>query len=249
MVARNQPAKLAAFEGQFQTKRGDLSLMGFPDVAAKTTRFGVAIPGLLSFLVHGDSTKPVIGLDRVPPAYWPPVLISFIAYHAMVGIGTFFIALTLFACFKLWRGRLFDTRWLMWVFVFAVLLAVAANQLGWMSAEVGRQPWVVNPRIERDANGEFALDANGLLKYRLDEGLLTNKAVSEAVDSAQVHSSIIMFGVIYLLLLAIWITVLNHKIHHGPEPAHPPSRTTASALASIVGERVDHEASITDAKT
>lgn len=248
MVAHNQPAKLAAFEGQFQTGRGDLSLMGLPDVASKTTRFNVAIPGLLSFLVHGDASKPIVGLDRVPPAFWPPVLISFMAYHAMVGIGMFFIALTLFACFKFWRGTLFQSRWMMRVFVFSVLLAVAANQLGWMAAEVGRQPWVVHPRVERDASGEFALDSNGLLKYRLDEGLLTNKAVSEAVDSAQVLSSIILFGLVYTLLLAIWITVLNSKIHHGPEFGHAPDRTTASSLAAVVGERVDHEASLSNAK-
>ena len=72
MVARNQPAKLAAFEGQFQSKRGDLSLMGIPDESSKTTRFEVAVPGLLGFLVHGDSTKPVIGLDRVPRRIGPP---------------------------------------------------------------------------------------------------------------------------------------------------------------------------------
>ena len=63
----------------------------------------------------------------------------------MVGIGTFFIALTLFASFLRWRGTLFRNRWLMWVFVFSVVLAVAANELGWTSAEVGRQPWVVHP--------------------------------------------------------------------------------------------------------
>lgn len=84
-----------------------------------------------------------------------------------------------------------------------------------MSAEVGRQPWVVHPRVERDAAGNFALDSRGLLKYRLEEGLLTNNAVSEAVDAGQVLGSIIMFGIIYALLLAVWVLVLNHKIHKG----------------------------------
>ena len=108
MVARNQPAKLAAFEGQFQTRRGDLSLVGLPDVATKTMRFEVAIPGLLSYLVNGDADKPVTGLDRVPREYWPPVLVSFLAYHAMVGIGTFFIALTLFASLPAVARHIFE---------------------------------------------------------------------------------------------------------------------------------------------
>lgn len=248
MVAHNQPAKLAAFEGQFLTKRGDLSLIGLPDEASKITRFEVAVPGLLSFLVHGDASKPITGLDAVPREYWPPVLLSYLTYHAMIGIGMLFIALTLFACYLRWRGRLFETRWLMWTFVFSVLLAVAANQLGWIAAEVGRQPWVVHPRVERNAADGFALDSSGLLKYRLDEGLLTNKAVSEAVSGGQVISSIVIFGTIYLLLLIIWVIVLNHKIHHGPEPVVLSARTFASGLAAIASERIDHTTSLSEAK-
>jgi len=248
MVAHNQPAKLAAFEGQFQTGRGDLSIMGLPDESAKTMRMRVSIPGLLSYLVYGDRSKPITGLDRVPRQYWPPMLIAFATYHAMIGIGTFFIVLTLVASYLRWRGRLFEKRWLMWTFVFSVLLAVAANQLGWMSAEVGRQPWVVNPRVQRDAAGDFALDQAGMLVYRLDEGLLTNKAVSEAVDSQQVIGSIVMFGMIYLLLGAIWVVVLNHKIHKGPEPAEAMAKTGAATLAAVAGGRVDHKESLSEAK-
>src|SRR5208282_5612574 len=132
------------------------------------------------------AAKPVTGLDRVPRAYWPPVLPSFLSYHLMIAIGVFFIVLTLTASFFRLRGTLFAQRWLLGIFVISVLLAVAGNELGWVSAEVGRQPWAVHPRLQRDADGNFALDAQGLLVYRLDEGLLTNKAVSEAVDAQQV---------------------------------------------------------------
>jgi cytochrome d ubiquinol oxidase subunit I len=238
MVARNQPAKLAAIEGHFKTGQGDLSLIGWPDENAGATKFNIAIPGLLSFLVHGDVHAPVIGLDKVPRDYWPPVLVSFLAYHAMVGIGTFLIALTLLASYFRWRGTLFEKRWLLWVFVFAVVLAAAANELGWMCAEVGRQPWVVHPRVERDAQGNFALDSNGLLKYHLEEGLLTSRAVSEAVDSSQVISSIVMLGVIYGLLLIIWVTVLHHKIQQGPIPVRPTDHSNGEAVADIVGNLV-----------
>jgi cytochrome bd ubiquinol oxidase subunit I len=249
MVAHNQPDKLAAFEGQFHTGRGNLSLIGLPDETARTTHFEIAIPGMLSFLLHGDFTTPVTGLDRVPRQFWPPVFISFMAYHAMVGIGSFFIALTLLASYFRWRKTLFEKRWLMLIFVFSVPLAAAANELGWMSAEVGRQPWVVHPGIERTANGDFALDANGMLKYRLSEGLLTSKAISEAVDGPQVLGSIIMFGLIYLLLGAVWIVVLNHKIQVGPGQFEIHGNATAGVdLVAAAGALVDHAGSLSDAK-
>jgi cytochrome bd ubiquinol oxidase subunit I len=249
MVANQQPAKLAAFEGQFHTRAGDLSLVGIPDVQTKTVRDEIDIPHLLSFLVYGHSNKPVVGLDEVPRKYWPPVVPAFFFYHAMVGIGTFFIVLTLFASFLQWRGTLFENRWLLGVFVGSVLLAVAANELGWASAEVGRQPWVVYPRTIRDANGNFALDANGYIQYRLEEGLLTSKAVSEAITGGQVLSSIIMFGVIYTLLFMVWVAVLNHKIHQGPKPVSPPAHTTGESLGSVVRELISHEGSLSEAKS
>ncbi|GMU23002.1 MAG: cytochrome ubiquinol oxidase subunit I [Phycisphaerae bacterium] len=248
MVAEHQPAKLAAFEGQFRTGPGDLSLVGWPDEQARTTRFNLAVPGLLSFLVHGDAQTPVIGLDKAPQEYWPPVLLSFATYHAMVALGIVFIALTLFASFLRWRGTLFEQRWLMWVFVFAVLLAVAANQLGWTAAEVGRQPWVVHPGVQRDAAGAVVYDQAGMLKYKMDEALLTSQAVSEALHGSQVIGSIVMFGMVYLLLLAIWVLVLNHKIHIGPAPVTPPGRTTGEGFLAAAAGRADHEASMSEAK-
>jgi cytochrome d ubiquinol oxidase subunit I len=249
MVGHNQPAKLAAFEGHFKTGPGDLSLIGMPDEASKTTRFKIAIPGLLSYLMHGSFTAPVTGLDEVPREYWPPVVIAFMAYHAMVGIGTFFIALTLLASYFLWRRTLFEKRWLMMLFVVSVVLALAANELGWISAEVGRQPWVVVPPVEKLDNGDFALNSNGMLRYKIEEGLLTKNAVSEAVNGQQVLGSIFLFGVIYLLLGAVWIVVLNHKIHIGPESfAIHEDSTSGADLAAVAGALVDHGASLSEAK-
>ncbi len=247
MVARHQPAKLAAFEGHFETRPAGLTLFGWPDVESRRMQGDIAIPGLLSLMVHGDRDKPVLGLDAVPPAYWPPILPSFISFRLMVGIGMLFIVLTLVASFLRWRGTLFQKRWLMWAFVFAVTLAVAGNQLGWIAAEIGRQPWVVHPRVERDAGGDFVLDQAGLLQYRLDEGLHTNRAVSEALHGSQVVGSIVMFGLVYLLLLAVWILVLNSKIHKGPEPVAIPAGGRGGFLRAA-SERVDHDASMTQAK-
>jgi cytochrome d ubiquinol oxidase subunit I len=248
MVARQQPAKLAAFEGHFQTGPADLSLVGFPDTEAATTRYRVAVPGLLSFLVSGDPKEPVLGLDSFDRRDWPPVVLPFISYHAMVGIGTFFIALTLYGSFLHWRGTLFEKRWLLRVFVASVVLAVAANQLGWVAAEVGRQPWVVHPRVQRDGEGKPVLDDAGHVRYVADEGLRTGEAVSEATDANQVLGSIVMFGLIYLLLGAVWLYVLNDKIQTGPGPAAGPAPTTGGGVLKAVAERVEHEESMTEAK-
>ncbi|MCX7626497.1 MAG: cytochrome ubiquinol oxidase subunit I [Candidatus Sumerlaeaceae bacterium] len=193
-VAFTQPAKLAAFEGLFKTPEGGapLYLFGHPDTATEEVKFGIAIPGMLSFLVHGNFTKPIDGLDKFKPEDRPPVALSFHAYHAMVAIGMFFIGLTLFASFLRWRGVLFEQRWLLWIFVFSILLAYAANHLGWVAAEVGRQPWVVY----------------GLLR--------TSDSVSKSVSAAEVAASIAMFVIIYSLLFLVWLYVMGDKIRHGP---------------------------------
>jgi cytochrome d ubiquinol oxidase subunit I len=238
MVARQQPAKLAAFDGVFETGPADLTIFGLPDEERRTVHGRLAIPGGLSFLAYDDFDAEVLGLDAFPEQDWPPVFLSFTTYHIMVGLGMLFIILTVFASILRWRGTLFRKGWLMWVFVFAVVGPVAANELGWISAEVGRQPWVVHPRLEHAEDGTVLRDADGFVQYRLDEGLLTSDAVSKAVHGEQVLGSIIMFGVIYLLLGAIWLFVLDRKIRSGPEPAAAAERTTtARGLAEAAAAR------------
>jgi cytochrome d ubiquinol oxidase subunit I len=249
MVARQQPAKLAAFEGHFQTGPADLSIVGVPDAEAQTTRGKVAVPGMLSLLVHGNPKEPVLGLDKFDRRDWPPVLVPFASYHVMVGIGVFFIALTLFALFLRWRGALFTKRWLLWVFVGSVLLAVAANQLGWVAAEVGRQPWTVHPRVQRDAAGQPMLDESGHVRYVPEEGLRTSEAVSERARTDEVLGSIIMFGLIYLLLGLVWVYVLNHKIQKGPPAPAGATEESRRSVLEVAAERVGHEQSMSEAKT
>jgi cytochrome bd ubiquinol oxidase subunit I len=232
MVAERQPAKLAAFEQHYTTGPGDLFLF----------------PGGLSFLLHGDRTAEVIGLDRIRPEYRPPVGLSSLTFRLMVGLGVLFIVLTLFASWLRWRGTLFNKRWLLWVFVFAVVGAFAANELGWVAAEVGRQPWIVHPNVVRDASGRPMFDSEGFVQYRLEEGLLTSKAVSEAVNSAEVLGSLLMFGLIYALLFWVWVFVLNEKIKKGPQPVHTPDRTTAQSILASAAGRTLHEGSLSDAK-
>jgi cytochrome bd ubiquinol oxidase subunit I len=192
VVAKYQPAKLAAMEGHIPASApAGLSLFGWVD-EERQQFVGVTIPGLLSYLVHGDASKPVTGLQAFPPQDRPPVNPVFQAYHAMVGTGTALMGLSLLGMFLWWRGSLFETRWLLWVFVFAVLGPQLANQLGWFTAEVGRQPWIVY----------------GLMR--------TAEGVSPTVSAGNVLASLAMFTLLYLALFMLFIYLLDQKIRHGP---------------------------------
>ncbi|MGD0058116.1 MAG: cytochrome ubiquinol oxidase subunit I [Verrucomicrobiia bacterium] len=215
-VAQTQPAKLAAMEAVFHTGPGPtpLYLFGQPNLQEQEVKHGIAIPGLLSLLAYGDLHKPVPGLDQIPQRDWPPVTATFQAYHIMVWLGGLFVVLTLLGMYFLWKATLFEKRWLLWVFVLVVPLPYVANQFGWMTAEVGRQPWVVY----------------GLLR--------TSDALSKAVVANQVLGSIIMFVVIYALLFVVWVFVLDSKIKHGPdEIVIRPTATATGGLLGIAGLR------------
>ena len=192
-VAVNQPAKLAALEGHFDASApADLYIFGWVDAENQEVT-GLKIPGGLSFLLNFDVTAPVTGLNAFPETDRPSqVNAVFQFYHIMVAIGMALIGLTLLASFLLWRGKLFENKWLLKIFVFAVLLPQIANQVGWFTAEMGRQPWVVY----------------GLLR--------TSDALSASVTANQVLFSLIMFFLIYALLFALFLYLLDKKIKQGP---------------------------------
>ncbi|MEM7454376.1 MAG: cytochrome ubiquinol oxidase subunit I [Planctomycetota bacterium] len=227
MVYEHQPAKLAAFEAHFETGVAEMSIIGMPDESSEDIRYNVAVPGGLSFLVHEDFEEPVIGLDRFRPEDRPPVAIPYYCYHIMIGTGVAFTALTILATFFLWRGKLFDKRWLLWIFVVSIVPAIAANEAGWVATEVGRQPWIVYPPMQVDESGQRVIDAEGYYVFEEHLGLRTTDAVSKAITSEQVLTSIIMFGLIYSLLGVLWLYVLNLKIQKGPhyagDDAEPPT--------------------------
>ena len=190
-VAQNQPEKLAAMEGHFQTGPADLYLFGWVDKQNEVTH-GVKIPNGLSYMIHYDTAAPVTGLDQYPVEDRPgQVNAVFQFYHIMVAIGMFLIALTLYASFLLWRGKLYNKRWLLHIFVWSVLLPQIGNQVGWFAAEMGRQPWIV---------------------YKL---LRTSDALSKSVTANQILFAIILFTVIYIILFALFIYLMNKKIVHG----------------------------------
>jgi cytochrome d ubiquinol oxidase subunit I len=192
-IAKYQPAKLAAFEGHYDSSAvADLYLMGWVD-KKKEKVTGLSIPKGLSFLVHNNTTTPVKGLNAFRKEDRPAAVnFVFQTFHLMVAIGMALIGLTLLASFFWWRGKLFEQRWLMQFFVWAVILPQIANQLGWYSAEVGRQPWVV---------------------YNL---LRTSDALSQSLKAEQVLFSLVMFTLVYALLFVLFLYMLNKKIQHGP---------------------------------
>lgn len=196
VVARHQPTKLAAMEGLFETTPGaGLHLWGWVDEAAQSVRGGVQVPGLLSLLAHNDPAAPVTGLREFAPRDWPPVNPVFQAFHLMIWMGVLLLLLSVAGCWLWWRGRLADHRVLLRLLVWAVLGPQVANQAGWMTAEVGRQPWIVW----------------GLMR--------TADGVSRAVHPEHVLISLILFTVVYVLLFGLFLFLLDQKIQHGPEDA------------------------------
>ena len=205
-LVETQPAKLAAMEGHFHSsdEPTGLTLFGWPDAENETVHFGVKLPYLLSLMVYNDPTKPVPGMDQIPEDERPPVWLPFQTFHLMVGLGTMMIGIAAMACWHWYRDTLESKRWLLWAIVFMPVAAMTANQAGWITAEVGRQPWIVYPSVQ---------DGVEMMGLRTSDGL------SESVTAQQVLGSIILFSIIYSLLFAVWVFVLNNKIQHGPESA------------------------------
>ncbi len=218
-VVKNQPVKLAAMEGVYETTPATpMTLFGYVESGTETV-VGPKIPGLLSFLAWGSFAKPVVGLRDLPTDeflklrhpgatanelptirknYWPNVPAVFQFYHIMIVVGVALLALSFAACFFWWRGWLFDpslplTRWLLVVLVFSVLGPQIANQAGWFAAEMGRQPWIVY------------------------EMLKTSESLSKVVTANQIVASLLLFGFIYALLFVMFVFLLTRKIQHGPD--------------------------------
>lgn len=193
LVAKYQPAKLAAFEGIYQTvPKTPISVVGWVD-GKKQQVHSIQIPSALSLLTYGDLTTPVTGLDQIPKDEWPNVPVVFQTYHIMVSMWVVMFLITLFGVWLWWKKKLDQSRLLLWIMVFSVGLPHIAQQTGWISAEMGRQPWIV---------------------WKL---LRSSEGVSTAIRSGQVVGSILMFIAIYVLLFALFLFLLDRKIKHGPE--------------------------------
>lgn len=193
-VAETQPAKLAAVEGIWETQTNSpLLIFGIPNVKEERTDFAVEIPGLLSSVVGGSKDTKIIGLKDFPVEDRPPIFISFISFHLMVGLGFYFVAFTAACLFLWWRRKLHENKFFLTIALLSIPLPVIANELGWIATEVGRQPWIVY----------------GLMR--------TKDAVSGSVPAGQILTSIFLFSSIYALLFAVWIFLLKIKLNKGPQ--------------------------------
>ncbi len=202
-VARTQPAKLAAFEGIYKSTEGaPMTLFALPSEGPpRHLKAAVEIPGMLSWLTYGDVNAPVTGLDQFKDDEIPPLWITFVSFHNMVLLGSYFVLFTVLGTFLLWRRKLWSSRWYLKAAILSIPLPVAANEFGWVAAEVGRQPWIVYP-----VPGVF-------------EGLRTSDAISQSVSSGEIWISIVMFTLIYLLLCALYFFLMFREGSHGPAPA------------------------------
>jgi cytochrome d ubiquinol oxidase subunit I len=192
-VAEHQPSKFAAMEGVYKTEGyAPIYLFGWVDKETQTVK-GLKITGFLSFLTYRDFSKPVTGFDQIPEENRPPVQIVFQSYHAMILMWTLMALGAGYAVLQWWRKRLDQSKLLLRFLVFSVAFPQIGNQVGWMTAEVGRQPWIVY----------------GLMR--------TPEGISKGIQSSQVFGSILMFIVIYIVLFSLFIFLLDRKIKHGPE--------------------------------
>jgi cytochrome d ubiquinol oxidase subunit I len=200
-VFEHQPIKGAAFEGLFKTERGaDLLLVGQPNIETMTIDNPLVVPDALSILVYDELYAEVKGLDAFPREDWPDNLpLLYYSYHVMVGLGTILLSVMGLALLWLWRGRLFKATWLLWILMLSAPFPYIATTAGWMTAELGRQPWLVY----------------GLLR--------TADGASPLVHSGNALFTLLGFLGIYLLLGILFLFLIAETIRHGPAPveSHP----------------------------
>lgn len=193
-VTSAQPIKLAAMEGLFETTPGaPLAIIGMPDPKKMTLIDPVYVPSMLSFLAYGNLNAQVKGLQAYPRDLWPPVEVTYYAYHVMVGLGTIFVGIAAIAAALLfWGGRLFRTRSVLWALMLLMPFPYIANEAGWMTAEVGRQPWIV---------------------YNV---MRTAESFSPNVASGEALFTLIGFAGMYFLLGVLFLYLVLHEIAVGP---------------------------------
>jgi cytochrome d ubiquinol oxidase subunit I len=197
IVAKYQPVTLAAMEGLFETRDGaPIVIIGQPDMDQLRLDNPIEVPRMLSMLTFRHWTAQVQGLDAFPREQWPDnVPLLYYSYHIMVGLGTIFIAALALAMFHLWRGTLYTSRMMLWLLVLLVPFPFIANTAGWLTAELGRQPWVVYG-LQRTAEG-----------------------FSPHVSAGNVLFSLIGFMGTYTVLGILFLYLMYREIDHGPAHA------------------------------
>ena len=195
MVGKHQPVTLAAMEGRFTGgSMAGVALIGQPNVSARQLENPIEIPGALSFLAYGHFGSFVSGLDDFPKELWPDnIELLYYSFHLMITLGTIFIVLMACAGLQSLRGRLESSRWLLWILMLAFPFPYLANTLGWMTAELGRQPWLI---------------------YGLFH---TSEGYSKVVSSGDTVFTLIGFVGLYSVLGLLFLLLVGREISRGPE--------------------------------
>jgi cytochrome bd ubiquinol oxidase subunit I len=209
-TARHQPAAIAGMEGLFHSEKGaPIVLIGQPDVEHQKIDNPIAANDVLSFLIYGTTKAEVRGLDSFPRDQWPTTLpLLYYSYHIMAGLGTYFAALMAAAAFLLWRGKLYETRWMLWPILLSFPLPYIANTAGWMTAEIGRQPWLVY----------------GLLR--------TSQGYSTHVSAGNSLFTLLGFLGMYSVLSVLWVVLVYRLIDHGPAAQPLPEQHETATLTA-----------------
>lgn len=196
MVAEYQPVTLAAMEGLFESRQSaPVAVLGQPDMEKKRLDNPLMIPGALSFLTFRRWTAEVNGLDHFPVEDWPDQIpLLYYSYHIMVGLGTIFIAIMMAAALFLWRGKLYDFKPMLWVLMLSLPFPFIANTAGWITAELGRQPWLIY----------------GL--YRTRAGFSTQ------VSSGNALFTLLGFMGLYMVVGILFLYLVHREIERGPGP-------------------------------
>ena len=193
-MAAHQPVTVAAMEGLFKTEAGaPIVILGQPDAESERIDNPLVANKVLSFLIYGTTTATVRGLNAFPKSDWPTnIPLLYYSYHIMAGLGTIFLAVMAAAAFLLWRRRLYQTQWMLWILLLCLPLPYIANTAGWMTAEVGRQPWLVY----------------GLMR--------TPEGYSTYVHAGNGLFTLLGFMGLYALLAILFLFLVNRVIVHGP---------------------------------
>lgn len=196
MVAKHHPIALAAMEGRWNSGTwAEINFIGQPDVNNQRLDNPIRMPGVLSFIAYGSFDSNVKGLSEFPREEWPPnIELLYYSFHIMVGLGTLFIALMGLAVFLLWRGKLGRARWLHWILMLAFPFPYIATTAGWMTTELGRQPWLIY----------------GLMR--------TRDGTSHLVHSGQTVFTSLGFAGIFVILGFLFLFLILREIDHGPVP-------------------------------
>jgi cytochrome bd ubiquinol oxidase subunit I len=210
-MAAHQPVTVAAMEGLFKTEAGaPIVILGQPDAESERIDNPLIANKVLSFLIYGTTTATVKGLNEFPKADWPTnIPLLYYSYHIMAGLGTIFVAVMAVSAFLLWRGRLYQTEWMLWILLLCLPLPYVANTAGWMTAEIGRQPWLVY----------------GLMR--------TPEGYSSYVHAGNGLFTLLGFMGLYALLAILFLFLVNRVIVHGPVEEAVPSIESGTPVTVV----------------